>query len=63
MAKKILAKMMKFVEKEKGKEDVRLSLSSLRINNEPVSIKKVNILLDGGASHNVYFGPKFRKVH
>ena len=61
MAKKILANMMKFVEKEKGKEYVRLSLSSLRINNQPVSIKKVNILLDGGASHNVYFGPKIPK--
>ena len=61
MAKKILAKMMKFVEKDKGKEYIRLSLSSLRINNEPVSSKRVNILLDGGASHNVYFGPKIPK--
>ena len=42
----------------KREEDIRLSLSSLTINNEPMSIKRINILLDGGASHNVYFGPK-----
>ena len=58
MVKTILAKMMKFAYEDKKEEDIRLSLSSLTIDNEPVSIKRVNILLDGGASHNVYFGPK-----
>ena len=47
----------------KKEQDVRLSLSSLTINNEPVRINRINILLDGGASHNVYFGPKYLKVH
>ena len=58
MVKTILAKMKKYADEEKKEEDIRLSLSSLTINNEPVSIKRINILLDGGASHNVYFGPK-----
>ena len=55
--------MMKFVDEDRKEEYIRLSLSSLMIDNEPVSIKRVNILLDGGASHNVYFGPKYRKGH
>ena len=62
MAKTILAKMMKLVGEQKCTEDIMLSFNSLRIDNEPVNIKKANILLDGGASHNVYFGPKIRKV-
>ena len=35
-----------------------LSLSSLAIDDEPVCTKKSNVLLDGGASHHVYYGPK-----
>ena len=61
MVKTFLVKMKKYADEEKKEEYIRLSLSSLTINNELVSIKRINILLDGGASHNVYFGPKYLK--
>ena len=35
-----------------------MSLISLAIEDEPVCIKRSNVLLDGGASHHVYYGPK-----
>ena len=34
------------------------SLSSLTIDDEKEEINRINVLLDGGASHNVYDGPK-----
>ena len=58
MVKTILVEMKKYVDEERKEQGIMLSLSSLTINNEPESIKRVDILLDGGASHNVYFGPK-----
>ena len=63
MVKTILAEMKKYADEERKEQGIMLSLSSLTINNEPESIKRVEILLDGGASHNVYFGPKYLKVH
>ena len=63
MVKTILAdmkksEMKKYVDEEKKEQTERLSLSSLAIDDEPVCIKKSNVLLDGGASHHVYYGPK-----
>ena len=58
MVKTILVEMKKYVDEERKEQGIMLSLSSLTINNEPENITRVNILLDGVASHNVYFGPK-----
>ena len=56
--KTILAGMKKYADEDKKEHNIRLSLSSLTIDNEPVSMNRVSVLLDGGARHNVYFGPK-----
>ena len=58
MAKTILAEMKKYADEERKEQNERPSLSSLAIDDEPVRIDRINVLLDGGASHNVYFGPK-----
>ena len=58
MVKTILAEMKKCADEIRKEQNERPSLSSLAIDDEPVSINRINVLLDGGASHNVYFGPK-----
>ena len=68
MAKTILAEMKKYADEEKKERNERPSLSSLAIDAEeqppavvtptPDSINRINVLLDGGANHNVYYGPK-----
>ena len=58
-----MVEMKKYVDEDRKEQNERLSLSSLTIDNGPVSIKRINVLLDGGASHNVYFGPKYLKLH
>ena len=58
MVKTIVTVMKKYAEEETKEQQERLSLSSLAVEEEVVSIKRTNVLLDGGASHHVYYGPK-----
>ena len=56
MVKTILAEMKKYADEEERQQNEQPSLSSLAIEDEPASIKRIKVLLDGGASHNVFFG-------
>ena len=58
MVKTILIEMMKYAEEETKEQKEKLSLSSLAVEDEVVCIKRSDVLLDGGASHHVYYGPK-----
>ena len=49
--------MKKYADEERQQNE-RPSLSSLAIEDDSVSINRIKVLLDGGASHNVYFGPE-----
>ena len=50
--------MKKYADGEEREQNERASLSSLAIEDEPASVNRIKVLLDGGASHNVYYGPK-----
>ena len=54
MVKTILVEMKKYVDEERKEQTEKLSLSSLAIDDEPVCTNRINVLLDGGASHHVY---------
>ena len=58
MVKTILAEMKRYADEEEREQKETPSLSSLAIDAEKDGIDRINVLLDGGASHNVYYGPK-----
>ena len=58
MVKTILAEMKKYADEEERQQNEKPSLSSLAVDDEPVGINSIKVLLDGGASHNMYLGPK-----
>ena len=68
MVKTILVEMKKYIDEEDKQQNEKPSLSSLAIDVEerpqvveaqtPDFIDRTNVLLDGGASHNVYYSPK-----
>ena len=49
--------MQKCAEEATKEQQEGLSLSSLALENEVIRIKKADVLLDGGASHHVYYSP------
>ena len=62
MVKAILTQMKRMAEendKMKNKENKeKPSLSTIAVDEQKDIVKRVNVLLDGGASHHVYYGPK-----
>ena len=50
--------MRKFAEENDKEIKEKPSLSTIAVEERMNIVKKINVLLDGGASHHVYYGPK-----
>ena len=58
MVKVILTEMRKLAEENDKEHGEKPSLSTIAVEEEMDIVKRSNVLLDGGASHHVYYGPK-----
>ena len=58
MVKAILTQMKKMAEDNDKENEEKSSLSTIAVDEQINIVKRVNVLLDGGASHHVYYGPK-----
>ena len=57
VVKTVVAVMQKYAEELAKEQQESLSLSSLALEDGDVCIKRADVLLDGGASHHVYYSP------
>ena len=58
MVKAILSQMRKLAEEYNKVNNEKPSLSTIAVEEDVDIVKRINVLLDGGASHHVYYGPK-----
>ena len=58
MVKAILSQMRKLAEEYDKVNNEKPSLSTIAVEEDVDIVKRINVLLDGGASHHVYYGPK-----
>ena len=49
--------MQRYAEELEKEQQEGLSLSSLALEETDVCVKRADVLLDGGASHHVYYSP------
>ena len=55
--KTVVTVMQKYAEELAKEQQDGLSLSSLALENGEIRVKRADVLLDGGASHHVYYSP------
>ena len=57
VVKTVVAVMRKYAEELEKEQQEGLSLSSLALGESDICVKRADVLLDGGASHHVYYSP------